>query len=90
MNILKDNFPSIEIKIRISGSELQQYLKEEYYPCSEIITEDISEDVREQLKSYTVEWSESEIKSTISEDVWEQLKRFIGDAEVKIDIIKEN
>ena len=79
MNILKDNFPDIEIRIKISGSELQQYLKEEYYPCSEINTED-----------YIVEWSESEIKSTISKDVWEQLKRVISDAEVKVDIVKEN
>ena len=79
MDIFKDKFPDIEIKIKISGSEIQQYLKEEYYSCSEINTED-----------YVVEWSESEIKSAISEDVWEHLKRVIGDAEVKIDIIKEN
>ena len=79
MDILKDKFPDIEIRIKISGSELQQYLKEEYYPCSEINTED---DI--------VEWSESEIKSAISADAWEQLKRVIGDAEVKVDIVKEN
>lgn len=78
MDILRDRFPNIEIKISISGSELQQYLKEEYYPCGEINTEE-----------YQTEWSESEIKSVISEDVWEQLKRFICDAKVEVSIIKE-
>lgn len=78
MDIIKDKFPSIELKIRIPSSELQQYLKKEYYPCSEINTEE-----------YQTEWSESEIKSAISEDVWEQLKRFICDAEVEVSIIKE-